>query len=123
MAKEQHKSIFRGGDEGVKLSNCNYVEVNGLSFEKQNFNGLNFDDGGSHTIPSTHITVRNCTFKDIRFLGDYYNLMKVSGVDHFLVENCVFTNGSKQGAGIDLLVVIMLLFKTMFLIIQVKKGF
>lgn len=99
MAANMHQAIFQGGTEGIHLINCNYVEINGLVFEQQTGNGVNIDDGGDYTTPSTNITVRNCIFRDIGSTGNR-DFLKMSGVDDFLIENCSFSNGS-EGSGVD----------------------
>ncbi len=100
MGQTSQGPIFQGGTEGLHLSGCNYVEINGLVFQQQTGNGLNIDDAGSYTIPSTHIEIKNCLFRDMA-AGGNNDLLKMSGVDHFLISNCTFLNGGSGGSGID----------------------
>ncbi len=100
MAESNQGAIFQGGTAGIQLSNCNHVEINGLVFQQQTGNGLNIDDGGNYNSPSTHIEIRNCLFRDMAASGNN-DLLKMSGVDHFLISNCTFLNGGAGGSGID----------------------
>ena len=100
MAEVEHEAIFQGGTEAIHLINCEYVELKGLVFEHQTGNGVNIDDGGNYDTPSHHITIRNCIFRDMNASGNN-DLLKMSGVDSFLIENCQFINGGAGGSGID----------------------
>lgn len=100
LAQTQHQSIFQGGTEAIHLINCSHVEINGVVVEQQNGNGINIDDGGDYTTPSKHITIRNCIFRDMAANGNN-DLLKMSGVDSFLIEGCQFLNGGDGGSGVD----------------------
>lgn len=100
MAETKHQSIFQGGSQAIHLRNCNYIEINGFIFEMQSTNGVNIDDGADYNSPSTNITVRNCIFRNLTQAGNH-DFLKMSGVDNFLVENCLFVSGA-GGSGIDL---------------------
>ncbi len=101
MGQTNQGPIFQGGTEGIHLSGCNYVEINGLVFQQQTSNSMNIDDAGSYNIPSTGIVVRNCLFRDMAANGNN-DFLKMSGVDQFLISNCTFINGSSgAGSGVD----------------------
>ncbi len=100
IAEHEHQSIFRGGTEAIHLINCSHIELNGLIVEQQTGNGINIDDGGDYSTPSKHITVRNCIFRDMDADGNN-DLLKMSGVDSFLIEKCSFLYGGNGGSGID----------------------
>ena len=100
LAQSEHQSIFQGGTEAIHLINCSYVEINGLVITQQQGNGINIDDGGDYSTPSKHITIRNCIFRDMAANGNN-DLLKMSGVDSFLIERCDFINGGDGGSGID----------------------
>lgn len=100
QAQNEHQAIFQGGTEGIHLVNCNYVELSGLVFEQQTGNGVNIDDGGDYSTPSTNIIVSNCIFQDMAASGNN-DFLKMSGVDDFLIKNCQFTNGGAGGSGVD----------------------
>ena len=100
IAEEQHQSIFRGGTEAIHLLDCSYLILDGLVVEQQTGNGINIDDGGDYSSPAKHITIRNCIFRDMAASGNN-DLLKMSGVDSFLIEKCVFINGGSGGSGVD----------------------
>ncbi len=100
IAKERHEAIMRGGTESIHLVRCKHVEINGLTIERQTGNGMNIDDGGDYTTPSEYITIRNCMFRDMEASGNN-DLLKMSGIDNFLIENCTFMNGGDGGSGVD----------------------
>ncbi|GLR19919.1 right-handed parallel beta-helix repeat-containing protein [Portibacter lacus] len=100
LADEQHQSIFRGGTEAIHLIDCSYVVLDGLVIEQQTGNGINIDDGGDYSSPAKHITIRNCIFRDMAASGNN-DLLKMSGVDSFLIEGCLFINGGSGGSGVD----------------------
>lgn len=100
-AEQQHQAIFQGGSTAIQLAKCNYVEIDGIQVFGQTANGMNIDDGGDYDDPSTNITIRNCIFRDIQATGNN-DLLKMSGVDNFVIEHCQFLNGSiSQGSGLD----------------------
>ncbi|MCB0600752.1 MAG: right-handed parallel beta-helix repeat-containing protein [Saprospiraceae bacterium] len=96
-----HTVIFRGGTEALHLVSCSYVVIEGLIVEQQTGNGINIDDGGNYDVPTHHITLRNCVFRDMAADGNN-DLLKLSGLDDFLVEQCTFINGGDGGSGIDM---------------------
>ncbi len=100
MAMEQHGAIFQGGTEAIHLVNCSNIEINGFIFEGQSGNGVNIDDGGDYNTPAENIIVRNNIFRDMNASGNN-DLLKMSGVDHFIIENCQFINGGAGGSGVD----------------------
>ncbi|MBK8502044.1 MAG: right-handed parallel beta-helix repeat-containing protein [Saprospiraceae bacterium] len=100
-AQNTHGAIFRGGSEAIHLSNCTYLELQGLVIEQQTSNGMNIDDGGNYTMPTHHITIYQCIFRDMAGTGNN-DLLKLSGLDDFLIKNCSFVNGSGGGSGIDM---------------------
>lgn len=99
-AAEQHQSIFRGGTEAIHLVNCAYLILDGLVIEQQTGNGINIDDGSDYSTPAKFITIRNCIFQDMAATGNN-DLLKMSGVDSFLIERCLFINGGSGGSGVD----------------------
>lgn len=99
-AQEEYGAIFRGGTEGIHLVRCNHIVIENIVLEQQTGNGMNIDDGGDYHNPSKHITVRNCIIKDMASNGNN-DLLKMSGVDSFLIERCQFLNGGNGGSGVD----------------------
>lgn len=100
-AANVHQAIFRGGSEAIHLVNCSYLELHGLVIEQQTSNGINIDDGGDYSTPTHHISILNCIFQNMAGSGNN-DLLKLSGLDDFLIKNCSFLNGSEGGSGIDM---------------------
>lgn len=99
-AEQEHGAIFRGGSEGIHLVRCKHIVIEDIVVEQQTVNAMNIDDGGDYDNPSKHITVRNCIIKDMASNGNN-DLLKMSGVDSFLIERCQFLNGGNGGSGVD----------------------
>ncbi|MGH1388322.1 right-handed parallel beta-helix repeat-containing protein [Kordia sp.] len=100
MAEVEHQTFFTGGATAIYLHNCSNIEINGLVIEGQTVNGINIDDGGNYSTPALNITIRNCIFRDF----SARNMLKMSGIDNFLIEDCEFMNTSLDfysDAGID----------------------
>ncbi|NND31283.1 MAG: hypothetical protein HKN76_01745 [Saprospiraceae bacterium] len=100
-AQSSHGAIFQGGTEAIHLVNCSFIELNGLVIQQQTGNGINIDDGGDYTTPTHHISIVNCIFQNMSGSGNN-DLLKLSGLDDFLIKNCAFINGSPGGSGIDM---------------------
>jgi hypothetical protein len=101
MADHPHGAIFRGGTEAIHLIDCSYLELQDLVIEQQTGNGINIDDGGDYATPTHHILILNCIFRDMDATGNH-DLLKLSGLDDFLIKRCSFINGSDGGSGIDM---------------------
>ena len=93
--------IYQGGTEAFNLTRCSYVIIEGFIYEQQTGNGVNISDGGDYDVPTHHITVRDCIFRDMNASGNN-DLLKLSGVDDFEIYDCTFMNGSTGGSGIDM---------------------
>ncbi|MBN1479569.1 T9SS C-terminal target domain-containing protein [candidate division KSB1 bacterium] len=93
--------IIRGGANAWHLTDPAYVRIIGFVFEGQTGNGVNIDDGGDYTTPAHHVEFKDCTFRDMDASGNN-DLLKLSGVDHFFIENCSFAFGAAGGSGIDM---------------------
>jgi hypothetical protein len=90
-----------GGTNAMQLSNPAYLQIENIRVREQTGNGLNLDDGGDYNTPARHIQIRHCIFEDIAVNGNN-DLLKMSGVDSFVIEHCVFSNGAAGGSGIDM---------------------
>ncbi|HOJ91306.1 MAG TPA: right-handed parallel beta-helix repeat-containing protein, partial [Saprospiraceae bacterium] len=95
------KTIISGGGNSIQFSDCKHIILEDLICEFQTGNGMNIDDASSINTPSKHITIRNCIFRSISATGNN-DLLKLSGLDSFMIENCSFENGSPGGSGIDM---------------------
>lgn len=100
-AEEEGKVIYTGQSEAWHLSSCSHLFIAGFVFEKQTSNGVNIDDSGNFDQSTHHITIQNCTFKDMDASGNN-DMLKLSGLDDFIIENCIFLNGAAGGSGIDM---------------------
>ncbi len=100
-AQNRHQAIFRGGTEAIHFTNCAYIEIRGLVIEQQTGNGINIDDGGDYQTPAHHFVIDDCLFRDMQSSGNS-DLLKLSGLDDFVIRNCNFVNGSMGGSGIDM---------------------
>lgn len=90
-----------GGSESMHLSDCAYVRIEELTVAGQTANGMNIDDAGSIETPTHHIEVRHVTFTDMAASGNN-DMLKLSGLEDFLIDSCVFRNGSAGGSGVDM---------------------
>lgn len=100
-AENTHQAIFQGGSEAIHLVNCSYLEIHGVIIEQQTGNGINIDDGGDYNTPTHNITISNCIFRDMQ-AGGNNDLLKLSGLDSFIIRNCQFINGGGGGSGVDM---------------------
>ena len=101
IADSIHGAIFEGGAEAIHLINCSWLEIHGLVIQSQTSNGINIDDGGDYNTPTHHIKIKNCLFRNISESGNK-DLLKLSGLDSFMIEQCSFINGLTGGSGIDM---------------------
>ena len=92
--------LYSGNTQAFQLSDPAYLRIQGLQFEKQSANGVNIDDAGTFDTPAHDIIIENCEWLDIGGTGNN-DLLKLSGVDNFTVQNCRFNNGA-NGAFIDM---------------------
>ena len=94
-------AIIDGGRNAIQLSDAQQVTISDLEFRNQTANGLNIDDGGSFDTPSTGITLRNITVRDIANPGNRDGI-KLSGVTGFLIENVRVLNWGTGGSAVDM---------------------
>lgn len=92
---------LEGGTESMHLSDCAYVRIENMTVTRQTGNGMNIDDAGTMETPTHHIVIRNVTFTDMHTTGNN-DMLKLSGLEDFVIENCTFTDGSEGGSGIDM---------------------
>ena len=94
-------AIIDGGNSAFQLSDATQVTISDIEFRNQTANGLNIDDGGSFDTPSTGITLRNITVRDIANPGNRDGI-KLSGVTGFLIENVRVLNWGTGGSAVDM---------------------
>jgi len=79
--------LFKGGANGIQLSDVEHVELHDLSFTGCTANGVNVDDGGTFDTPAHHVVLRGLRISKIGAGGNQDGI-KLSGVDDFRVEGC-----------------------------------
>ena len=92
---------IQGGSNAIQFTDAAYLHIEGFVISGQTGNGLNMDDGGSYNTPSHHLRLVNCTFENINATGNN-DLLKMSGIDSFVITGCTFRNGAAGGSGIDM---------------------
>lgn len=92
---------IQGGTNAIQFTDPAYLVLENLRIREQTGNGLNIDDGGSYNTPAHHVVIRRCIFEDMAANGNN-DLLKLSGLDSFLIEDCIFLNGAEGGSGIDM---------------------
>jgi len=93
--------VILGGNVGLHLADCKYVEIKNLVIRSARGNGVNIDDGGTFATPSHHITLNGLTIEDIGPNGNRDGI-KLSGVDDFVVKNCTVKRWGNRGSAIDM---------------------
>ncbi|HRP03039.1 MAG TPA: T9SS type A sorting domain-containing protein [Candidatus Kapabacteria bacterium] len=101
IGENDKEVIIRGGNTAIQFSEISNVFIKNIIFEQQKYNAVNIDDGGTFDTPASRFIITNCTFRDMD-ASDNNDLLKLSGLDTFVVENCIFENGSAGGSGIDM---------------------
>lgn len=100
LTAQNETVIIDSGTQAWHLPEANYLFISGFIYQHQSGNGINVDDGSSYETPAHHITFYKCTFQDMAATGNN-DLLKMSGVDTFTIQECTFKNGSAGGSGID----------------------
>jgi hypothetical protein len=85
---------------GVQLSDCEWLELDGLLFEGIAGNGLNVDDAGSFETPARGIVLRRLVVRDCGGKGNDDGI-KLSGVSGFEVIDCTIERWGRGGSAID----------------------
>jgi Right handed beta helix region len=100
-ADPANPAIIDGGSNGIQLTDASIVTIADLIFRNQTGNGLNIDDGGSFATPTTNITLRNLTVRDIVTAGNHDGI-KLSGVNNFLIDGVRVLNWGTGGSAVDM---------------------
>ena len=93
--------VFKGGGSGFHFREPQYLELKHLIITGATGNGLNIDDGGTSETPAKHVVLRGLEIRDIGPNGNRDGI-KLSGVDHFLVEDCTVERWGNNGSAIDM---------------------
>jgi hypothetical protein len=94
-------NTFDRGAVAFQISNAKYLIFSGIWFMRQTQNGVNIDDGGDYSTPSSNIIFDNCHWSAMDATGNN-DMLKMSGVDDFVIRNCSFTGGAQGGSQIDM---------------------
>jgi hypothetical protein len=100
-ADPKRPPVIRGGGSGIHLTDPAHVELCDLEIREARGNGINIDDGGSYETPAHHVVLRRLKVSDIGTGGNQDGI-KLSGMDDFLVEECVIERWGTGGSGIDM---------------------
>jgi hypothetical protein len=97
-------TVVSGGGNCMQLQDPEYVVIQDIEFRGASSNGLNIDDAGTYDTPAHHVVLRRLKVLDIGSDGNQDGV-KLSGVDHFLIEDCEIgrcADGGTSGSGIDM---------------------
>ncbi len=90
-----------GGNSGIHLVAASYVQLRNLVIRGATGNGLNLDDGGDAKQTSNHIVLQGLRVHNVGPKGNRDGI-KLSGIDHFQVNDCVVTRWGDGGSAIDM---------------------
>ncbi len=90
-----------GSNESIHLSDVSYLEIHNIIISNNKYNGINIDDGGTYDTPSHHIILKEIVVRDIGPDGNRDGI-KLSGVDDFVIENCLIERWGDGGSAIDM---------------------
>jgi len=100
-ADAKNPPIIRGRNTAFQFSAIAHVEVSDLILTGATDNGLNIDDGGDFANPSHHVALRNLVVRDVGPEGNHDGI-KLSGIEDFVVEDCLLERWGAGGSGIDM---------------------
>ena len=95
----QSPPTFQSGNEGLHLTDCQYLKLQHLHFTGFADNGINIDDGGSFDTPSHHLILEDLAITETGPHGNH-DALKLSGVTDFVVRRCRFEGWG--GSAIDM---------------------
>lgn len=90
--------IFRGGGTGIHLSRVSHIVLENLRVQKCSANGINIDDGGNRSKPSTNIRLIDVMVEDLP-KGNHDGI-KLSGVREFSISRVRVENWG--GSAVDM---------------------
>lgn len=100
-ADSANPPVISGGSAGLHLSSPQHVELRDLIIQGARGNGLNIDDAGAGNPAGHDIVLRNVTVRDVGPEGNRDGI-KLSGLDHFRIENCQVEQWGAGGSAIDM---------------------
>jgi hypothetical protein len=92
--------MFEGGNSGIQLSGCSYVELHDLHFTGATSNGINIDDASERDQPSRGIVLRRLSVANVGPQGNRDGI-KMSGIDGFIIDACRVERWGSGGSAID----------------------
>ncbi len=101
MAAPGEDVLIQGGRTAWHFVDPAYLRIRGISFRGQTINGVNIDDGGDYSTPARYVEIEDCRWLGMNASGNNDEL-KLSGLDNFVVRNCMFTNGARGGSLVDM---------------------
>lgn len=93
--------LFRGGANGLQLTDPSWVELRHLSFSGQTGNGLNIDDGGTMETPAHDLVLDGIIVSDVGPDGNRDGI-KLSGLVDFRVRDTTVERWGRGGSAIDM---------------------
>lgn len=99
-AELANPAVIEGGTNGIQLSDATSVTIEHLVFDGATSNGINIDDGGSFATPSTDITIRDVTVRNVGTGGNHDGI-KLSGVTGFSIDRVRIVDWGDGGSAID----------------------
>ena len=94
------RAVISGGVNNLQLSDATNVTIEQVIFDGGSGNGINIDDGGSFSTPSTNITLRDITVQNVGTGGNHDGI-KLSGVTGFVIDGVRVFNWGAGGSAID----------------------
>ncbi len=93
--------VIRGGPSGVHFKQIRYVQFRNVVISDYQANGLNIDDGGDSSAPSQHVTLDGIQVINKGLRGNKDGI-KLSGINDFIVKNCLIKGWGDYGSAIDM---------------------
>ena len=88
-------AIFQGGEVGIQLIDCAYVQLSDIVVRGASVNNIQVGDA------SHHIILKHMTSKDISTPGNSDGI-KLPGLNDFLFYGCTVSNWGGEGSAIDM---------------------
>ena len=97
-APGEARPVIEGGGEGLHLVRVRWLVLHDLEVAGAANNGINCDDGGDYADPEAtrHVVFRDLFIHDVGTGGNQDGL-KLSGVDDYVVLDCVIARTSASG--------------------------
>lgn len=94
----QSRPVIQDGGTAFQISKTSHIVLKDFVIRRMSGNGINIDDGGDRTRPSHHVRIERLDVSELP-TGNHDGI-KLSGVDEFVVQDCVVT--SWGGSGVDM---------------------